>query len=91
MLNNLLLWVPKITQFQSFDLLLQVKREEFIINRMSYKILTSHWYNITVLNVYALTKDNNDNAKDSFLEEWAVCIQQNSVIRLQFKSRERTN
>jgi hypothetical protein len=71
--------------------MLQVKWEEFIINRMSYKIVTSHWYNIIALNVYALTKDNNDNAKDNFLEEPLVCIQQNSVIRFQFKSRERAS
>jgi hypothetical protein len=36
---------------------------------MSYIILRALWFHIIVLNVYAPTKDKNDDVKDSFYEE----------------------
>jgi exonuclease III len=46
-----------------------VKRVEFVTERMSYITLKGHWYDVIVLNVYALTEDKDDDIKDSFYEE----------------------
>jgi hypothetical protein len=46
-----------------------VKRVEFVSDRMSYRILRSHWCRIEVLNVHAPTEDKTDDVKDSFNEE----------------------
>jgi hypothetical protein len=45
-----------------------IKRVEFVSDRMSYKVLRSHWCNI-VLKVHAPTKEKGDYSKDSFFGE----------------------
>jgi hypothetical protein len=44
-----------------------VKKVEFVIDKMSYIILSSCWCHI--LKVHAPTKDKIDNVKDSFYKE----------------------
>jgi hypothetical protein len=44
----------------------EVKRVEFLSDRMSYIILRGRWCNIIVLYVYAATEDKTDDVKDSF-------------------------
>ena len=46
-----------------------VKREEFLSDRMSYRVMRGRWCNIIVLNVYATSEENNDDSKDSLYEE----------------------
>jgi hypothetical protein len=46
-----------------------VKRVEFVSDRMSYIILRGRWFHIIVLNVHAPTEDKTDDVKDSFYEE----------------------
>jgi hypothetical protein len=53
-----------------------VGRVQFISDRISYITLTYRWYDITVLNVYALTEDKNDDTKDSFYEELERALDQ---------------
>jgi hypothetical protein len=47
----------------------EVKRVEFVNDRMSYIILSGRWYHIIVLNGHATTEDKTDDVKDSFYEE----------------------
>jgi hypothetical protein len=42
---------------------------EFVSDTISYIILRGRWYHIIVLNVHALTDDDNGDVKDSFYEE----------------------
>jgi len=46
-----------------------VKRIEFVSNKMSniLVVLRGRWCNITVLNIYALSKDESDDSEDSFM------------------------
>jgi hypothetical protein len=46
-----------------------VKRVQFVSDRISYITLKGRWCDIIVLNVYAPTKDKDDDIKDSFYEE----------------------
>jgi len=53
--------------------LLAVKREEFVSDRMTYIILRGCWCNIIVLNVHAPNEEKHDDLKDSFFEKlWQV-------------------
>jgi hypothetical protein len=45
-----------------------VKTEEFVSDRLSFKVLRSRWCNI-VLNVHAPSEEKSDDSKDSFYEE----------------------
>jgi hypothetical protein len=45
------------------------KRVEFLIDRMSYIILRSCWFHITVPNVHTPGEDKIDDLKDSFYKE----------------------
>jgi len=47
----------------------EVKRAEFVSDRMSYIVLRGHWCSIIVLNVHAPSEDKSDDSKDSFNEE----------------------
>jgi hypothetical protein len=47
----------------------EVKRVEFVNDRMSYIILKGCWCDIIVLNVHDPTEDKDDILKDSFYEE----------------------
>jgi hypothetical protein len=47
----------------------QLKRVEFVSDRMSYIILRGCWSHIIVLNVHAPTEDKTDDVKDSFYED----------------------
>ena len=47
----------------------EVKRGEFVSDRLSYIVLRSHWYNIIILNVHAPSEEKSDDSKDSFYEE----------------------
>jgi hypothetical protein len=51
-----------------------VKKVEFVSDKMSYIILGGHWCHIIVLNVHAPTEDETDKVKDSFYENWKVCL-----------------
>jgi hypothetical protein len=46
----------------------QLKRVEFVSDRMSCIMLQGCWCNIIVLNVHAPTEDKIDDMKDSFYE-----------------------
>jgi len=48
----------------------EVKRGEFVSDRLSYIVLRSHWYNIIILNVHAPSEEKSDDSKDSFYEEF---------------------
>jgi hypothetical protein len=50
-------------------ILSEVKRVEFVCDRMSYIILRGRLCHIIVLNVHAPTEDKTDDVKDSFYEE----------------------
>jgi hypothetical protein len=50
----------------------QLKRVEFVSDRMSYITLKGRWCNIIVLIVHAPTKDKGDAIKDSFSEELGI-------------------
>jgi hypothetical protein len=45
---------------------LAVKREEFVSDRMTYMILRGCWCHIIVLNVHAPNEEKSDYSKDSF-------------------------
>jgi hypothetical protein len=47
----------------------EVKRVEFVSDRMSYIILTGHWCHVIVLNDHAPTGDKTD-VKGSFYQEF---------------------
>jgi hypothetical protein len=47
----------------------EVKRVEFVSDRMSYMILRGRWCDIIVLNVHARTEEKIDDMKDSLYEE----------------------
>jgi hypothetical protein len=47
----------------------EVKRVEFISDRMSYIILRGCWCDIIVLNVHVPTEDKTDDMKARFYEE----------------------
>ena len=46
-----------------------VRRVLFVSDRMSYVVLTGHWFNIIVLNVHAPSEEKSDDLKDGFYEE----------------------
>ena len=43
----------------------QIKRLEFVSDRMSCIVLRGHWCNFIVLNMHALIEDKSDDSKDS--------------------------
>ena len=45
-----------------------VQRVESVSNGLSYIVLSGRWFNITVLNMYAPSKEKSDDSKDSFYE-----------------------
>jgi hypothetical protein len=47
----------------------QLKKVEFVSDRVSYIILRGRWFHIIVLNVYAPTEDKTDAGNDSNYEE----------------------
>jgi len=47
----------------------EVKRVEFVNDRLSYIVVRGRWCNIIVLNVHAPSEEKSDEAKDSFYEE----------------------
>jgi hypothetical protein len=47
------------------------KRVEFVSDRMSYKVLRGHWFNIIVLNVHAPREEKSNDWKDSFMENYS--------------------
>jgi hypothetical protein len=51
-----------------------VMRVEIVSDRMSYIILRGRWCHIIVLNVHAAPEDETDVVKDSFYEDWNVCL-----------------
>jgi hypothetical protein len=71
-----------------------VKKVEFVIDMISYKILRGRWCHIIVLNVHAPTEDKTDVVKGSFYEEWECVFDkfpkyhENSVTRFQCQSRQ---
>jgi hypothetical protein len=49
-----------------------VRRTEHVSDRILHIILTDHWCDIIVLNVYASTEDKIDDMKDSFYARYAT-------------------
>ena len=47
----------------------EVKRVEFVSDRVSYIALKGRWCNIMVLSVRAPSEEKSDDSKDSFNEE----------------------
>jgi hypothetical protein len=47
----------------------EVRRVDFVSDRMTYIILRDRWCNIIVVNVHAQCEDTRDDIKDSFYEE----------------------
>jgi exonuclease III len=47
----------------------EIKKLEFVSDRMSYLVLRGRWCNIIVLNVHAPTEEKSDDLKDRFYEE----------------------
>jgi len=43
----------------------QIKRLEFVSDRMSCIVLRGYWCNFIVLNMHALSEDKSDDSKDS--------------------------
>jgi hypothetical protein len=50
----------------------QLKRVEFVNDRMSYIILRGCWFHIIVLNVHAPIEDKTDDVKESLHMDWNV-------------------
>ena len=46
----------------------EVKRVEFVSDRISYIVLRGRWCNIIVLNAYAPSEEKSDSTKDSFMK-----------------------
>jgi hypothetical protein len=51
-----------------------VKRVQFFDERISYIIFTDCCCHINLLNIHAPTEDRTDDVKDSFYEEWNMCL-----------------
>jgi hypothetical protein len=51
-----------------------IKIVELVSARMSYIMLRGRWCHIIVLNVHAPTEDKTDDGKDSFYENWNMCL-----------------
>jgi hypothetical protein len=54
----------------------EVRRVEFVSDRMSYIILRGRWCNIIAFNVHVPCEDKNDDVKDSFYEELGCVFDQ---------------
>jgi hypothetical protein len=54
----------------------EVRRVEFISDRMSYMILRGHWCNVILLNGHARCEGKGDDVKDSFYEELELVFDQ---------------
>jgi hypothetical protein len=50
-------------------IVLVVKTEEFVSDRVSHIVLRGRWCNIIVLNVHAPSEEISEDSKDSFSEE----------------------
>jgi exonuclease III len=57
------------TGFLYTRIISEIRRVDFVSDRMSYIILRGRWCNIIVLNVHAPCEDTSDDIKDSFYEE----------------------
>jgi hypothetical protein len=44
----------------------EVKRVEFVSDRLSYIVMRGRWCNIIFLNVHATSEEESDDSKDSF-------------------------
>jgi hypothetical protein len=55
--------------FLHTEIILAVKRVEFVSDKMSCIILRGHWCNTIVLNLHAPTEDKIDDIKVKFYEE----------------------
>ena len=53
----------------------EVKRVDFISDRLSYIVLRGRWCNNIVLNVHALSGEKSDDSKDNFYEELEQVMQ----------------
>jgi hypothetical protein len=49
--------------------LLAINKVEFVSERMSYILLSCHWFHIIFLNDHTPTEGKIDDMKDSFYEE----------------------
>jgi hypothetical protein len=47
----------------------EVKRVQFVSDRVSYIVLRGRWINIIFLNVHATIEEKSDDSKDSFCEK----------------------
>jgi hypothetical protein len=59
----------------------EVKRVEFVSDRISYVILRGRWCHIIVLNVRDPTEDKTDDVKGSFYEELDEFIHSSFSVR----------
>jgi hypothetical protein len=46
-----------------------VRREEFVSDRMSYRVWRGRWCNFIVLNVQVTSEEKSDGSKDSFMKK----------------------
>ena len=53
----------------------EVKRVDFISDRLSYIVLRGRCFNNIVLNVHALSGEKSDDSKDNFYEELEQVMQ----------------
>jgi hypothetical protein len=56
----------------------QLRGENLLVIRMSYKILRGRWCDIIALNVHAPTEDKSDNTKDNGIRVVHLATQKNS-------------
>jgi hypothetical protein len=52
----------------------EVKRVEFISDRLSYMTIRGSWCVIIVLNMHAPSEDKSDDTKDCFYEDQKLCL-----------------
>jgi len=55
--------------FVHLRILSEIKKVEFVSDRMSQVVLRGCWFNITVWNVRAPSEEKSDDSKDSFNDE----------------------
>ena len=54
--------------FVHHRIVLAVKREDFVSDRVSYVVLRGRWCNVIVLNVHAPSDEGSDDSEYSFYE-----------------------
>ena len=67
--------------FVQYRIVLEVKRVEFVSDRMLYIVLRGCWSNIIVLNVHTSSEEKIYDSKDGFVEE----LEQVSIVFLSTK------